>query len=90
MWEEELAVEKSHACLYRFKTECRSCISGCHIRWLGLHAFVRVLTRKQARYGPVLAALRAEMRDPTFRLLPAQMASVVDPRKSSAFDEIKY
>ena len=69
---------------------CKSAITRCHIRWLALHAFVRVLGRKQAGYKPLLAALSAEMREKQYCLLPAQLAGVVAPKRSAAFDSIIY
>lgn len=74
----------------RLGSECRMPISGCHIQWLALHAFVRVLGRKRSRYTPVLAALQAEMRSEHFARLPSQLAAIVDPKRSPAFDSILY
>jgi hypothetical protein len=62
----------------------------CHVQWLGLKAFERVLARKQSAYGEVLAAVRQQLRAPQYRHLPSQLAAVVDPARSSAFDEIRY
>ncbi|KAK9842467.1 hypothetical protein WJX81_001464 [Elliptochloris bilobata] len=74
----------------RFRVDCRECVSGCHIRWLGFTAFRRALGRKQARYAAVLAALDMELRAPVFRQVAVQLAPVVDPRRSSVFDSILY
>ena len=74
----------------RLGVHCRSAITRCHIRWLSLHAFLRVLQRKQASYKPLLAALSAELREKQYCLLPAQLAGVVDRRRSAAFDSIIY
>ncbi len=60
------------------------------MQWLGLRAFERVLARKQAGYGEVLAAVRRQLAAPQYRHLPAQLEAVVDPAASSAFDEICY
>ena len=35
-------------CACRFRVDCRTCVSRCHIRWLGFTAFRRALGRKQA------------------------------------------
>ena len=69
---------------------CRPAISACHIRWLGLKAFERALGRKQARYGAVLRALRADLACPAFAHLKEQLAGAVDPIKSAVFDDIIY
>ena len=74
----------------RLRVNCKSAVTRCHIRWLALHAFVRVLERKQASYKPLLAALAAELREKQYCLLPAQLAGVVDRRRSAAFDSIIY
>lgn len=57
-----------------------------HVRFLGRHAFATVLQRKQARYGAVLEALHAQLRnDSYYRGLAASMADVVDPRRTQLF-----
>ena len=79
------------ACPRRSKgLACRPTISACHIRWLGLQAFLRALGRKQARYGAVLRALRAELASPAFSRLKEQLAGAVDPARSAVFDNIIY
>jgi hypothetical protein len=57
---------------------------------LGLRAFERVLSRKQAGYVEVLAAVRTQLAAPQYRHLLSQLAAVVDPARSSAFNEIRY
>ncbi len=74
----------------RSKVRCRNSISACHIRWLSLVAFHRVLSRKQARYRAVLRALEAELRQLPFCHLRDQLASVIDPVKSAVFEDIIY
>lgn len=74
----------------RFAIECRSVVSRSHIRWLTLHAFVRVLGRKQSRYPRVLQSLREELHGEAFTLMPRDLACVVDPERSPAFDQIPY
>jgi hypothetical protein len=69
---------------------CKQSVSGCHVRWLYMHAFVRALGRKQTRYPQLLPALRQEMSGPQYSLLPAQLAGVVLPSRSPAFDIIQY
>jgi hypothetical protein len=46
--------------------------------------------RKQAAYAAVLAVLDGELRRPTYAALPRQLAAVVDPARSSVFDEIMF
>lgn len=74
----------------RLGLECRARVSACHIRWLGLRAFVKVLSRKRSRYPALLQQLEAELASPQYRHLPCQLAPVVDSRKSQLFDEIRY
>ena len=59
-------------------------------RWLGLTAFARVLRRKQARYRQLLAALEELAAAPGLAGVARQLAPVVDPARSSAFDAILY
>ncbi len=70
--------------------DCRARVSACHIRWLGLHAFVHVLGRKRSRYIGLLAELEAELATPQYRHLERQLAPVIDPQKSAVFDQIRY
>ena len=44
----------------------------------------------QAAYGALLAKLSAELRAPAFTKLPAHLAAVTDPRRSSHFDSIRF
>jgi hypothetical protein len=46
--------------------------------------------RKQAAYGAVLAVLQEELRRPTYAQLSRQLAGVVDPARSSVFDQIIF
>lgn len=59
-------------------------------RWLGLTAFIRVLRGKQARYLQLLADLEALAAAPALRHAARQLAPVVDPARSSAFECILY
>jgi len=54
------------------------------------HADNDVAINVQARYPQLLAALRKEMACPQYALLPAQLAAVVSPVNSPAFDSIQY
>lgn len=44
----------------------------------------------QAAYQALLAAIKAQLRAPAFRQLPGQLAAVIDPRRSSHFDSIRF
>ncbi|BDA46320.1 probable telomerase reverse transcriptase [Coccomyxa sp. Obi] len=85
-----LVQRRTAAARSRSKVRCRNSISACHIRWLSLVAFYRVLSRKQARYRAVLRALEAELRQLPFCHLKEQLASVIDPVKSAVFNDIIY
>lgn len=74
----------------RLGLDCRCDVSRCHVRWLGLVAFARVLRRKQAAYGPVLSALEEELRRPAYARLPHQLAEAVRRDRSSVFEEIVF
>lgn len=76
--------------LCRWGMSCKSVITRCHVRWLALHAFVRVLGKKQSSYTLLVAALQGEMREKQYSMLRAQLSAVVDPKRSAAFDSIIY
>lgn len=59
-------------------------------RWLGLTAFHRILRRKQTLYAPLLAQLAELAGAPALRGPARQLAPVVDPARSSAFEAILY
>ena len=77
-------------CQCRLRQRTCKAISACHIRWLGLMAFRRALSRKQARYSEVLAMLEAELRLPQYSQLGTQLADAVTPLQNAVFDEIIY
>lgn len=74
----------------RLGIKCRVRVSPCHIKWLGLRAFHTVLARKKSRYPALLGKLETELAEPQYRHLSRQLASVIDPEKSSVFDEIRF
>ncbi|KAK9817956.1 hypothetical protein WJX72_004857 [[Myrmecia] bisecta] len=74
----------------RLHMDCRCCISHCQIKWLGLHAFRKVLGKKQSSYRLLLKRLDGDLAAPGFRHLASHLASVVDPCRSSTFDNILY
>ncbi len=59
-------------------------------RWLGLTAFYKVLQRKPARYGALLAALREQLEAPAARQLARTLGSVVEESHSDVFQQIRY
>ncbi|KAL4423217.1 hypothetical protein ABPG77_000009 [Micractinium sp. CCAP 211/92] len=69
---------------------CCTRIPAAHIRWMGLTAFIRVLRSKQTRYGQLLAELEELAAAPALRHAARQLAPVVDPSRSSAFECILY
>lgn len=86
----ERARKQHHRLATGHDDETHIAISGVHVRWLGLHAFAKVLRRKQAVYTSVLAILDARLNQHAYRWLPSQLSQSVDWRRSSAFDGIKY
>ena len=69
---------------------CSCQVPRVHIRWLAVHAFHRVLTRKQAAYRALLLELEQRMAAPAYRHLAVRLADVVYPARSSAFNDIRY
>lgn len=59
-------------------------------RWLGLHAFNRVLRRKPARYSALLRALGELLEAPASRQLARALAGVLDNQHSDVFQQIRY
>ncbi len=77
-------------CQCRLRQRTCKAISACHIRWLGLMAFQRALSRKQARYSEVLAMLDDELRLPQYSQLSAQLADAVALLQNAVFADIIY
>ena len=65
-------------------------IQRAHIRYLGLHAFAKILRRKQARYRGTLALIAEDLRAPTMRAAARRLAPVVEESLSAVFDEIRF
>ena len=65
-------------------------IQRTHIRYLGLHAFAKILRRKQARYRGTLALIAEDLRAPTMRAAARRLAPVVEESLSAVFDEIRF
>ncbi|WIA23695.1 hypothetical protein OEZ85_000387 [Tetradesmus obliquus] len=74
----------------RLGLDVRCNVSRCHIRWLGLVAAQRVLSRKQSCYPGVLAVLRRQLASPCYSQVRVQLAAVVAPERSSVFDQVLY
>ncbi len=49
-----------------------------------------IVREAQALYGPVLAAIDAELAAPVAAHVGGQLAPVVDPRRSDVFARIRY
>jgi telomerase reverse transcriptase len=64
-------------------------IQKSHVKYLGLTAFVKILTRKQTRHARALRMLRRDLSAPAMRAAARRLAPVVDDRLSSVFDEIR-
>ena len=60
------------------------------MKYLGLTAFVKILTRKQTRHARALRMLRRDLSAPAMRAAARRLAPVVDDRLSSVFDEIRF
>lgn len=69
---------------------CATRLPPTHVRWLGLTAFLRVLCRKQTRYGPLLEQLQELADAPALRGAARQLAAAVEPSRSAVFDLILY
>ncbi|GLI71540.1 hypothetical protein VaNZ11_016772 [Volvox africanus] len=80
----------SEATNRRFGPGCRCDVSSCHVRWLGLVAFRRVLFRKQSRYRVVLSCLDKQLAAPSFAALPRQLAEVVSEEANAVFNDVLY
>lgn len=74
----------------RLRLDVRCSVSRCHIRWLGLKAARAVLTRKSSTYATVLEALDAQLALPGFAHVRQQLAPVVEPCRSSVFEQIIF
>eukprot|EP00963_Diacronema_lutheri_P012874 scaffold2044_cov305-Pavlova_lutheri.AAC.24 len=65
-------------------------VSYCHVKWLGLTAFLKMLSRRAKEYEPVLRALKKMLSASVFRLIAKQLRNVVDDRRSSVFWQIEF
>lgn len=73
---------------------CLSLYVPCHavpLCAVPCHAVISVATcRKQSAYRAVLAVLNAALADGCFRHVRQQLAAVLDPARSSVFEQIIY
>ncbi|XP_042506582.1 telomerase reverse transcriptase isoform X2 [Macadamia integrifolia] len=61
------------------------------VEWLGLHAYIRVLNRKQSRHRELLSLLRSKlMMNVIMDRTSAQLIYAIDDSHSSVFWKIKY
>lgn len=74
----------------RLGLEAKSCVSGCHVRYLMLHAFLKVLQKKQSRYREVLKALRADIQSAQYAKFCRQTMAALQPSRSPEFEAIQY
>lgn len=69
---------------------CDPGISPLHVRYLGMHAFRRVLRRKQSTHGVLLQELDAVLASQPYVRCGKALADAVDPARSSVLDAIQY
>ena len=69
---------------------CRLAVPASHVRYLGLHAFARVLGAKQSLYPAVLASLRAAMRAPEFLSARRSLGPVVAPGRHATLGHVRF
>ena len=67
---------------------CR--IPAADTNWLGLHAFVSILTKKQSMYRKMLRPLRRLLHSPCYLERARALLPLTDPRLSPAFAKLKY
>ncbi len=66
----------------RWGIPCGFTVPQQHVKYLAVHAFVRVLRRKHQRYAAVLTRLEAQLQDFPVRVARA-LAGVVDGQRSA-------
>lgn len=66
----------------RWGVPCTFTVPQQHVKYLAVHAFVRMLRRKHQRYTAVLARLEAQLQDFPPRIARA-LVGVVDGRRSA-------
>ena len=65
-------------------------IQRTHVRYLGLHAFAKIFSRKQSRHAGTLALLQRDIGAATMRVAARRLATVVDDELSTTFDQIRF
>ena len=79
-----------HMAAARASLGARGRIPRSHIRYLGLHAFAKILARKQSRHVGVLRLLAGDLNSPVMRAAATRLAPVVDQGLSTVFNEIRF
>ena len=73
--------------------DCISCnpeVSPAHVRYLGLHAFRKVLQRKQSNYVKLLEGIEEALGAPACARCAKALAPAVDGKRSKILDAILY
>eukprot|EP01116_Phalansterium_solitarium_P025677 TRINITY_DN993_c0_g3_i1.p2 TRINITY_DN993_c0_g3~~TRINITY_DN993_c0_g3_i1.p2 ORF type:complete len:243 (+),score=84.93 TRINITY_DN993_c0_g3_i1:52-780(+) len=69
---------------------CNCPLIAAEVKWLGLHAFQRILRMKQCKFRQVLSVLDAVINQPSHDYYRRHLKDVVDPRHSTIFDKILF
>ncbi|GBG64655.1 hypothetical protein CBR_g45710 [Chara braunii] len=69
---------------------CRGFIAKREVEWLALHAFSKILRRKQARHKKLLVMLERARDSAHYRRIASAMVDVVDIKRSSIFKCVRY
>jgi telomerase reverse transcriptase len=81
---------RHHAAVARATLGATGRIQRTHVRYLGLHAFAKIFSRKQSRHAGTLALLKRDMGAATMRAAAKKLAPVVDDARSTTFDQIRF
>ena len=81
---------RHHAAVARATLGATGQIQRTHVRYLGLHAFAKIFSRKQSRHAGTLALLKRDMGAATMRAAAKKLAPVVDDAMSTTFDQIRF
>ena len=60
------------------------------VQWLGFHAYIQVLKRKESRHKKLLSSLRFKLEHRTPGSVPSQLKYAVNASHSSLIWKIKY
>ena len=81
---------RHHMAVARATLGARGRIQRAHIKYLGLHAFAKIFSRKQSRHVGTLRLLSRDLRTPAMRAAARRLAPVVDEEHSTVFNEIRF